>query len=175
MSLKTSVSWSLVLSIILFGNIVVFGLVNTNFIFIYFLFSFLVLLFILYLAKDIFTNKRDIILTTIMVLLIAITLSYTADAFKANYDKSQAFNIDNSELISQIDVLSKTNDNAISYISSLQDQIKTIQTNTQKIQEQIDSINLQQTPPQIIYLPAPTPISTPTPIPTPINREEDDD
>jgi hypothetical protein len=175
MILKSSVAWALVLSIILFGNIIIFGIIKSNFIFVYFLFALFILLFILCLVREMFIDKKDLILAAFIILIIAITISYTTDAIKSDYDKSQQFNIANADLISQINILSKTNSNYLNYISSLQNQITITQANSYKLQAQIDSINSQKLNPPVQILTLPTPGPTPVLVNNSNNARENDD
>lgn len=142
MSLKTNVAIALFLSIVLFGSIVIFGLVNNLFFGVtYFFFILFVILIAIFSIKHLFDKKSTLILALILAIFVSFSVTYLASQAKDYADKNIEFTKNSQGLISQINDMTRTNEQYLSQISYMRDQIKTIKSNSAKIQSEINSFN----------------------------------
>jgi hypothetical protein len=137
MTLKTSVGGSLILALLLAGSILLFGLVNSFFLPTYYFFSLFILSILIYSARASFSSKKDLAFALVTALVLAGFLAYSASGAKMYFERQGSLTPDN---LAQINALIKNNDNNLVYANYLTEQINLIQTNSVKLQAQIDSL-----------------------------------
>lgn len=140
MKIKTLVSWGLVLSLFLVGNIMLFGLISlTWFFFAYIIFISIVFAIAFSLIRNLLKDKSDMGFLIAMAVVMVISISFFAENAKAYYDTSYDL-LSKEELMSEIGQISAKNEYYEEYIDYLGSQIKEFQRNSDKLQSQIDKI-----------------------------------
>jgi hypothetical protein len=140
MKLKNIATISLILSLFVFGNIVIFGFLKKAFFLVHLFFTLSLFAVVLFSIKDILKNKGDLFLSLIMIILIAGLTSYSASTVKVYMDKSQEFGLSSKNLSLEIDNLSKTNDYLSNYSIYMNQQLKSLQNNSELMQSQINQL-----------------------------------
>jgi hypothetical protein len=142
MSLKINVAIALFLSIVLFGSIVIFGLVNNLFFAVtYFFFILFVIIIAIFSIKHLFDKKSTLILALILAIFVSFSVTYLAVETKDYSNKNIEFTKNSQGLISQINDITGINEQYLNQVSYMSDQIKTIKSNSARIQSEINSLN----------------------------------
>jgi hypothetical protein len=152
MKLKFSVAIALFVSFLLIGSIIILAFVKSFFIPTYFFFVILMLIALIFLIRDQFESKPDLIFGLICIIFVAVSLVYFVNSVKIYSETNQEFMNNHQDLIFQIDNLTQNNAYYTNYLNNIQKQIETLQTNSIQLQAQIDSIsgsanNVQTTQP----------------------------
>jgi len=171
MSIKTVVAFPLfIVSFFVFSIFLITFLKTPVFVYLYFIFAFFWLIALGFSLKKAHPNKINFSFLIIVILLIALALTFFVGSVKGYYDKSQAIKNNNTALINEIDNITKTNDYYASYIDFLNAEILNTKQATLDLQVQLDKLVAQQSKvAPIIAQPNNT-----QPVKTPPRREEDD-
>lgn len=148
MNLKNLVKISISTFIFLVVTILLLGLTDSKalpYMYFIFIFPFLIILFFTFNK----TLKANALLIIMLALFISISLTSFVDSVKIYSDKSQEVIKANQDIVNQINELSSQNDYYEKYITYLKGEISISQSNSQSLQQQINSLISQpaQQPP----------------------------
>lgn len=147
MKIKTFVSISIIISLFLIGNILLFGLGRSLFFLYYLIFISCIFIIALLFIKQFIANKGDFRFLIIMALILAIPVSFFAENAKAYYDLSYDSNL-RQEITSEIEQITAKIEYYNEYIDYLDAQISIFKENSDKLSAQIDKIKAENTPVQ---------------------------
>jgi hypothetical protein len=145
-NLKDFVGIFLVAFILIFVNIVLFGIGGEMFTFLYSVFMLILAFFSITFLRKSFDSKIGLIIAIFFGLIIVISVTFCASAFKSNYDISEELSVASNELYQENLLADEKNNYYIKYINYTLAKIAEYKNNTARIQSEIDeieAINLQ--------------------------------
>lgn len=142
MKLKIFLALALIISIFSASTILLIGLLKSSvFPYIYFIFILIFLVISLVSIKSIFPEKTNISLALILIIFIALSISFFGTNLKIYSDKYQESVNKNSTLASEINTLVQSNAYYQTYITFLNNEISKTKNDAKTIQAEINQIN----------------------------------
>jgi hypothetical protein len=167
MTIKHVVAFAIYIAIFLIVSIFLIAFLKTPvFLYIYFIFALFFLIAIGASLKKAYPDRINFSFLLVMIILVAVSLTFFGNSVKGYYDKNTAIGNSNQDLNAQIDNITRTNNYYLSYISFINDEILKTRQATNDLQAQLDKIIAQQN------VPAQTPVNN---APIIIREREDDD
>jgi hypothetical protein len=176
MRLKTIVGIALFFSIVIGGSIILIGLLDSYFIYAYFIFITILVSIAAYSLKENFNESKDLGILFIIAICTIVAFLLFASGVKNYYDTNNQFMEKNSQITGQVDNLTRLNNYYKDYIDFLNKDIANVQNNSASLQNKItlalnSELNSQVSNPPI----QPNPITLENTEPRDREREEQDD
>ncbi len=146
MSLKSNVSFAIVVAFLVVSSLIFLGLTKTQVGFALIYFPFILISFSLFLfaSRESFGEKKEVSVALVMVILVAVCLTFFLSSVKAYEMKNQEFLNSNQGLVLQLDNLTQTNKYYSDYLNYLNSQIEIVQKNSESLQTRINQLVEEQ-------------------------------